>query len=158
MTLPNYVYVASSWRNPIQIAVCAALKSCNINHYDFRNPEGHTGFSWNDVKPPNINGHYSIPNKGSDYESMEDFCYMLKHPRAILGFESDFIAIARADTLIMILPCGKSAHLELGLAVGLGKKTAILMENPIEPELMYRMVDYMATDLGDLLGWLGVED
>lgn len=154
---PNYVYVASSWRNPIQIAVCETLKAVQIPHYDFRNPEGNTGFSWNDVKPIK-EGHFSTPNKGSDYESAEDYLYMLKHPKSELGFKSDFDAMKKADTVIMILPCGKSAHLELGWAVGQNKRTAILMENPIEPELMYKMVDYLAPNLMALLSWLGIED
>ena len=41
---------------------------------------------------------------------------------------------------------------------GAGKRTAILLEDPVEPELMYRCADYLATSLFDLLGWLGVED
>ena len=83
---------------------------------------------------------------------------MVDHPIAIDGYLADFSAMSRADTFVMVLPCGKSAHLELGWAVGRGKRTAILMEDPIEPELMYRMVDYLAPSLFDLLGWLGVED
>lgn len=38
-------------------------------------------------------------------------------------------------------------------------RTAILLDGPIVvPELMYKMVDYLAPSLFDLLGWLGVED
>ena len=83
---------------------------------------------------------------------------MMDHPRAIEGFHADFAALQEADTVVMILPCGKSAHLELGWAVGAGKRTSILLEDPIEPELMYGMVDHLATSVMDLLGWLGVED
>lgn len=53
---------------------------------------------------------------------------------------------------------GRSAHLELGWAVGQGKKTAVLLDDPVTPELMYKMVDYLAPNVHDLLGWLGVED
>lgn len=215
---PEYVYVASSWRNPIQAAVCAALASAGIDHYDFKNPEGGTGFSWRQVKTdaPSIdptiprqgdiatcecgqqiafqtfrslgfwepdwdssadpvcwrhlgtgyNGDFSghraspatIKPKGSDWEVADEYLRMIEHPRAVEGFDSDFAAMERADTFVMVLPCGKSAHLELGWAVGAGKRTAILLEDPVEPELMYRMVDYLAPSLFDLLGWLGVED
>ncbi len=154
---PDYVYVASSWRNPVQVAVCAALKSCKIEHYDFRNPPGGTGFSWREVKtdvPPAA----GIKAKGSDWEQMDEYLRMVQHPRAIEGYRADYDAMMRADTFVMVLPCGKSAHLELGWAVGMGKRTAILLEDPVEPELMYKMVDYMAPSLFDLLGWLGVED
>jgi hypothetical protein len=155
MGLPYYVYVASSWRNPMQEAICQILKAARIPHYDFKNPEGGTGFSWSEVKESSTPG---IKAKGSDWETQDDYLQMLQHPRAVLGFQSDYAAMMRADTFVMVLPCGKSAHLELGWAVGHGKRTAILLEDPVEPELMYSMVDYLAPSVVDLLGWLGVED
>lgn len=168
---PDYVYVASSWRNPMQTGVCAALRSAGIPHYDFKNPEGGTGFAWTQVKPPSfvtapaltIHGDRievttAVRAKGSDWEQVDEYLSMIQHPRAIEGYVADFSAMQRADTLVMVLPCGKSAHLELGWATGAGKRTAILLENPVEPELMYRGADYLADSLFDLLGWLGVED
>jgi len=92
--------------------------------------------------------------KGSDWESVDDYLVMVNHPRAIEGFEADFAAMNKADTFVLVLPCGKSAHLELGWAIGAGKRTAILLEDPVEPELMYRMVDHLSTDVADLLAWL----
>lgn len=152
MTRPTYVYVASSWRNIMHVGVCAALKSVGIAHYDFRNPPGGAGFSWKEV------GGAPLAAKGSDLVQTDQYLEMLDHPRAIEGFQADFAAMERADTFVLVLPCGKSAHLELGWAVGAGKRTAILLEDPVEPELMYRLVDYLAPTLFDLLGWLGVED
>lgn len=191
----EYVYVASSWRNPIQPDVCARLAALGIEHYDFRNPPGGTGFSWKQVHKEGIGakaecehcGHeivYGIispefsdgywyhtltagqpcpkmisrttaaPKKGTDWEPVGTYLDMIAHPRAIEGFEADFGARQRADTIVMILPCGKSAHLELGWACGAGKRTAILLEDPVEPELMYRMVDHFATTIDDLISWV----
>lgn len=157
LALPKYVYVASSWRNPLHVGVCAALRSAGIPHYDFKNPEGGTGFSWKEVKTdvPSASG---VDAKGSDWEPVDEYMRMIAHPRAEEGFTADYDAMKRADVFIMVLPCGKSAHLELGWAVGAGKRTAILLEDPVEPELMYKMVDYMTPSLFDLLGWLGVPD
>lgn len=205
-TLPAYVYVASSWRNPLQPAVVAALRAAGIDHYDFRNPDGRTGFSWKDVTPPDADvttlcehcsrpivhdtfagmGHWepdynphddpkvwrhgngyascvmgratAAPKKGSDLVDLDAYLTMVHHPVATAGFASDFEAMERADTFVLVLPCGKSAHLELGWAIGTGKRTAILLEDPVEPELMYRMVDHLSPSLFDLLGWLGVQD
>lgn len=156
---PNYVYVASSWRNPMQPAVVAALRAAGIDCYDFRNPEGGTGFSWREVRPDHVGPiqRTEVRQKGADWEPVDHYLQMVQHPRAIDGFAADFGAMQRADTFVLVLPCGKSAHLELGWAVGAGKRTAILLEDPVEPELMYRMVDYLAPSLFDLLGWLGVE-
>lgn len=179
---PGYVYVASSWRNPMQQAVVQTLRAADLDCYDFRNPEAGTGFSWREVKtrrcekthPDLLDGQVvtcrycreaapSIPAgevkaKGSDWESIGEYLRMIEHPRALEGFDADFAAMEKADTFVMVLPCGKSAHLELGWAVGAGKRTAILLEDPVEPELMYRMVDHLSTSVIDLLGWLGVED
>lgn len=155
---PGYVYVASSWRNPMQPAVCAILTAAGIEHYDFRNPPGGTGFSWREVKSDG--GAPSVPAgevkaKGSDWEARKEYLAMIQHPRAVEGFEADFAAMQRADTFVMVLPCGKSAHLELGWAAGAGKRTAVLLEDPVEPELMYRCADYLSPSVHDLLGWLG---
>lgn len=102
----------------------------------------------------NMGSQFAVPKKGSDLEQVDEYLRMVNHPRAIDGFRSDFDAMRRADTFALVLPCGKSAHLELGWAVGAGKRTAILLEDPVEPELMYRMVDHLAVDLDDLVGWV----
>lgn len=147
---PKYVYVASSWRNPIQMAVCATLKAAYIDHYDFKNPEpGSDGFHWSSV----------MPSYKAETCDMNEYLVALQHPIAQEGFMRDFEAMERADCCVLVLPCGRSAHLEMGWMVGQGKRTAILMDGPeVTPELMYRMVDYIAPSLFDLLGWLGVED
>lgn len=143
----------------MQTAVCASLRSVGIDHYDFKNPPNGAGFGWRDVKNP---GAPVTPEttavKGTDWETLNDYYEMVEHPRAVEGYYADFSAMEKADCFVLVLPCGKSAHLELGWAVGQGKYTAILAEDPIEPELMYRMVDYISPNLFDLLGWLGVED
>lgn len=162
MTKPEYVYVASSWRCAMQPAVIETLKAADIPHYDFKNPEGKTGFHWNEVMPKF--------NRDLQLANVDEYIKALDHPRSIEGFESDFNAMVRADTFVLVLPCGRSAHLELGWAVGSGKRTAILLDPSIQwtpagyvddlvtPELMYKMVDHIAPNMMDLLGWLGVED
>lgn len=142
MSEAHYVYVASSWRCSYQPAVIALLKAAGIPHYDFRNPEGGTGFAWSDIDP-----HWEAWNA-------EQFVELLAHPIADRGFMSDFDAMERADMFVLVLPCGRSAHLELGWAVGQGKRTAILTRDGQEPELMYKMVDFVTSSTDDLLDWL----
>lgn len=151
---PNYVYVASSWRNPLQTAVCAALRSVKIPHYDFKNPTPNNhGFHWSEVLPS-----YQRNDSNQLCETSE-YIEGLNNPIAIDGFARDYDAMKQADTCILILPCGRSAHLEMGWFVGTNKRTAILLGGPlVTPELMYKMVDYLAPSLFDLLGWLDVED
>lgn len=157
MSRPSYIYVASSWRNTRQPLLCRILTDLGLEHYDFKNPPNGAGFGWPQVKT--IDGPESVhpvAAKGSDWEQADEYLRMLEHPRAIEGFTADFDAMKRADTFVLVLPCGKSAHLELGWAVGAGKRTAILLEDPVEPELMYRMVDFLAPTFEDLLDWLGL--
>lgn len=146
------IYVASSWRNPTQPSVVAALRSVGHEVYDFREPEsGDSGFHWADV--------YGRP--GDAAERVEgvpasEMIAGLDHPLAVTGFGLDMAAMEKCDTCVLVLPCGRSAHLELGWFVGQGRRTAILLEDPCQPELMYRMVDFIAPSLDDLLSWLAL--
>lgn len=142
----TYVYVASSWRNPHQQSVCAVLKAAGIEHYDFRYPEGGTGFAWSEIDPNWMQW------------TADEYIEALVHPLAIAGFNSDMDALKRATHVLLVLPCGRSAHLELGWAVGAGKPTAIWTQDGEEPELMAKMTDLVTSDLMDVLGWLGVQD
>lgn len=136
------IYVASSWRCPEQPAVVAALREQGHEVYDFRNPPGKTGFGWSEIDPEWLDW------------TIDGYRACLDHPRAIDGYTSDFDAMQWADTFVLVLPCGRSAHLEMGWAAGQGKDTAILLsQDKFEPELMYRMVDKLATSLDELLIW-----
>lgn len=145
MSATSYVYVASSWRNAQQPAVVAALRARGFGVYDFRNPDGGTGFAWSEVGLQREN----------DVSPVADYLAALEHERAVRGFQSDFDAMQAADTFVLVLPCGRSAHLELGWAVGAGKRTVILLDDPCTPELMYRMVDHLARDLTEVMDYVG---
>lgn len=146
------IYVASSWSNPLHIAVCAALKSAKLEHYDFKAVDpttGTAGFHWSEI------GLVDNREVGLD---PQEFLSKREHPRAYQGFVRDMAALHACHTCVLVLPCGRSAHLELGWAVGQGKRTAILLDDPCTPDLMYHMVDLVTDNLIDLLGWLGVTD
>lgn len=65
-------------------------------------------------------------------------------------------ALNDSDACVLVLPCNRSAHLELGWAVSAGKETAIYIptQESFEPELMYKMCDSIHTDLGHMIDWL----
>ena len=154
---PGRVYVASSWRCEMQQAVVLTLRAAGIDCYDFKHPApGNEGFHWTEVMPsyPRVG-----PGSPEALADANEYVAALEHPIAVDGFASDFDAMNDCDTCVLVLPCGRSAHLELGWFVGQDKNTAILLDGPsVTPELMYKMVDYVAPSLLDLLGWLGVED
>lgn len=152
---PKYVYVASSWRCSMQPAILALLRAAGIDCYDFRSPEEAKGFHWSEVMPGYV--------AGSESAEVDEYLAALNHPRSIEGFQNDMEAMKRADAFVLVLPCGRSAHLELGWAIGKGKRTAIFLDpSPIDktvtPELMYKMADLVTASTMDLLAFLGVED
>lgn len=145
MIRPDYVYVASSWRCEAQEEVVRKLREAGIDCYDFKNPnDQNTGFHWSEVMP-------SFDSK-KQLCDQDDYLLALTEPRSIEGFGSDMDAMRRADTCVLVLPCGRSAHLELGWFVGKGKQTVVLLDGPvITPELMYLMVDHIATSVDEVL-------
>ena len=140
LTGPRKVYVASSWRNLAQPGVVAAIRKMGHDVYDFRHPKpGDTGFSWGDI--------------AAEWQgwSAQEYIDGLNHPIAEAGFKSDFDAMQWADTFVLVQPCGRSAHLEMGWAVGAGKATIMVLGPDIEPELMVKMCDHVCVNLGAAL-------
>ena len=139
------IYVASSWRNLIQPTVVRALRELGHTVYDFKNPvPGDHGFSWSqctDVPRPWTAAH---------------FREVLRHPLALDGFSKDMKALRDAHITVLVLPCGRSAHLELGYATGAGQKTYVLLDDPVsEPELMYHMNSQICISLDELVKDIG---
>ena len=121
------IYVASSWRNDRQPRVVRTLRKAGHTVYDFRHPTpGDNGFHWSEIDP-----------KWQEW-APADFAKALNHPLAEHGYENDRRALEWADAGLLVLPCGRSAHLEAGYFVGNGKPLVILLAHG-EPELMYRM-------------------
>ncbi|GEA79951.1 hypothetical protein [Cellulomonas uda] len=140
------IYVASSWRNPDQPEVVDRLRARGFEVYDFRNPPGRSGFAWSEIDP------------GWQSWTAAEYIAALEDPLAVAGYASDFAAMQWADTFVLVLPCGRSAHLELGWAVGAGKRAVIITRDGEEPELMAKMVDYIAVGLDDALEYLSRPD
>ncbi len=142
------VYVASSWRNRYQQGVVAKLRRMGFDVYDFRNPgPGNDGFAWADCDPEaGLLQRSGVPSHTVPIP-VHRFLAMLEHPLAVDGFACDMAALERADAVLLVQPCGRSAHLELGWAAGAGKWTGVLLPEDIEPELMVKMCDLVACKL-----------
>ncbi len=133
------VYVASSWRNKYQPGVVHLLRAAGHEVYDFRNPrEGDTGFHWSDIDP-----------KWQDW-SPGVYRDSLTHPLAEAGFQSDMDALKWCEAVVAVQPFGRSASLELGWAVGAGKRTVLYLDDG-EPELMVKMCDHICVTLDEVL-------
>jgi hypothetical protein len=132
------IYVASSWRNLLQPAIVLALRKCGHEVYDFRNPAPGeartvpgrgtgTGFQWAEIDPA--------------WEKWTPKAYReaLKHPRAREGYAADIGALRWCDACVLVLPS------ELGYALGQGKRCAVVMLEPIEPDLMYSEAEILTS-------------
>lgn len=142
------IYLASSWRNQQQPALVALLREAGHDVYDFRNPPGgiQNGFRWSEIGP--------------DWQSWSAATYRrnLASPLAQQGFNSDFAAMQWADVGVLLLPCGRSAHLELGWMAGAGKYTIILTGDGEEPELMNLLASRICVSTRELLADLAEYD
>lgn len=136
MSIAPRIYVASSWRNLRAVkAATTWLRSQGYEAYDFTEPDSRgDAFHWTE-----IDGEWQSWTPAR-------FRELLWHPIADRGFNRDFTELRHADGLLLLLPCGRSAHLELGYAIGAGKPTAIVLQDG-EPELMYRAVGALCLDL-----------
>lgn len=147
------IYVASSWRNERQPSVVSALRAAGHEVYDFRDPAS-------GGPPCNIEGGFSWAEIDPAWQSWttEEYVRALEHERGREGFAADFNAMRWADALILVLPCGRSAHLEAGWATGAGIPVAVLLSGGEEPELMYKLVEpsgALCVTVDEVLSWLG---
>ena len=134
------IYVASSWRNPYFPEVVACLREAGHQVYDFRNPpHGGNGFRWTELDENALNWSFEQYKEG------------LHHPKAERQFQADMEALDWADTCVLVLPSGRSAHTEAGWMAGAGKKVVVYIPKMEEPELMYKLFDGVVGSLQDLL-------
>lgn len=137
------IYVASSWRNMAQPGVVASLRAAGHEVYDFKNPRpGDNGFHWSAV-----DGGWKSWDAGR-------FRAALSHPIAEAGYRSDKDAMDWADACVLVMPCGRSAHLEAGFMAGAGKPVAVLLDAQNEPELMYKLLGRICLSLDEVVHFL----
>ena len=134
------IYVASSWRNKYYPQVVTRLREAGHQVYDFRNPpHGGNGFHWTDIDQNAPNWSFNQYKEGLD------------HPLAQRQFTADLEALEWADTCVLVLPCGRSAHTEAGWMSGAGRKVIVYIPEMQEPELMYKLFDDVVGDLDSLI-------
>lgn len=135
------IYLASSWRNEQQPALVTTLRDAGHDVYDFRNPPDGipNGFRWSDIDPDWMNW------------TADQYRAALNTPLAEQGFNSDFTGMKWADTGVLLLPCGRSAHLELGWMAGAGKRTIVVTRDGEEPELMAKLAGQVVGSWDELI-------
>lgn len=171
------IYVASSWRNPYFADVVSCLRAAGHEVYDFRNPpHGGHGFKWAEIAPdmgvgaaagaggcgcagaaagaPGVVGAVGAATGGGASTTewtFDQYRQGLKHPKAERQFAADLEAMLWADTCVLVLPCGRSAHTEAGWFSGRSLKTIAYIPQFDEPELMYKLFDAIVATPTELL-------
>lgn len=111
------IYVIGSLRNPNVIDCAGSLRSIGMDVFD----------DWVSAGPEAddyLRDYYR--HRGLSYSEVLN-SYAAKHI-----FEFDKYHLDRCDSTVLVMPAGKSGHLELGYVIGRGKPGYILMDG--EPE------------------------
>lgn len=123
------IYIASSWKMKEGCRILATnlrLRSHTVDLF-CEEPPRRTVFNFADIL-----------SKTKDHTGIS----VLKEPMIVDAFKQDKKWIDWADAIILVLPSGRSAHLEAGYAKGKGKHLWIIGDFPIgEFDLMYGFAD-----------------
>ena len=140
MSKEPVVYLIGSLRNPEVNRLATAIRALGYEVFDDWTAAGHTADdSWRDYEKSR--GHsYTDALKG----------YAAKHV-----FAFDMFHLNRCDLAVLLMPAGKSGHLELGYVLGKGKPGYVLFDQ--EPErfdVMYQFATGVFLKENDLLAAL----
>lgn len=129
------IYVSSSWKNEYQPILVEELRKRGHEVYDFRHPYGRND---RNVWETYFERLDSPDNYNDGGVSSMDFFEALGDAEVLKRFSDHYDAMLQSDICILLLPCGRSSHVEAGFMKGLGKAVYVL--NPCDnviPELMY---------------------
>lgn len=136
------IYIASSWKNCEQVwALTEALAR-----------EGHEVDAFCIPRPGRFILPHAVFEKMAGRPTSEITAKeALSYPAVMRAYTDDKKYLDWCECCVMILPSGKSSHLEAGYAKGSGK--AVFIYGPLEPggfETMYGFADGFAADMNAL--------
>lgn len=134
--------MASSWHNEIYPEVVEALRQAGHDVYDFRSQVG--------------SGSNTTESNTTEMSS-EGLLEFLDLPKVRSIFKNDMDALEACDAVVCVLPCGRSAHLELGYGIGAGKRTVLLWHDGDAPDIMHKAVDAIVFSVEEIPGALNGE-
>ena len=108
-------------------------------------------FIESDASIKNVGGLNASPEEAMKaFESIPDWT---KNPAVKEVFETDMAALKASENIILLLPAGKSAHMEAGVAYGLGKNL-ILIGDQKETESLYLVFNESYPSIGSFIASL----
>ena len=134
------IYLIGSLRNPEVPKVAAALRAVGHDVFDDWHAAGPTADDeWKRYEQER--GH-SYPEALDGYTAEHTYSYDKYH-------------LNRCDAGVLVLPAGRSGHLELGYLVGQEKKTYVLLDGQdCRWDIMYRFTNGVFETLDDLCRFL----
>lgn len=139
------VYVIGSLHNEVVPKVAAELRRClpGIEVFDDWYAAG-----------PEADDYWQRYEKSREH----DYVTALRGYAANNTYQYDKRHLDEADAAVLVLPGGKSAHLELGYMVGRGKAAYILLEQDAEPrwDVMYLFATQVCRNMREL--WRALAD
>lgn len=132
------IYLIGSLRNPKVPAIGKALRDIGYDVFD----------DWHAAGP-------EADDKWKEYEESRGHTYReaMSGLAAQHVFEFDYFHLNRCDLAVLVLPAGKSGHLELGYFRGLGKPAFILLDEnqPDRWDVMYKFATTLFFTLDEML-------
>jgi len=130
-------YIASKFRN-----------KDNVNELISKLREkGYSCYNWADVPANPNNPEASAEEQMKVFENERDF-FNDEYTQEV--FKNDLEGLKGANNVILLLPAGKSSHMEIGIAYGLGKK-CILIGEAEKPDTLYLMFEERYKDINEFL-------
>jgi hypothetical protein len=133
----NKLYVIGSLRNPEVPKIAQAIRTeCSIEVFD----------DWYAAGP-------EADDYWRDYEKSRGHSYeeALKGYAARHVFSFDKHHLDTSDAALLVLPAGKSGHLELGYTAGRGKPTFVLLDDPERWEIMYQFASVVTPCIDEIV-------
>ena len=132
-------FIASAWRNRDQVLeLTKKLRMKNKTVYSF-------------LEAPHAKERVDI--NPEEHMKMVEKMDIQKDPYIKAAFDNDMNGEKNSECLILLLPAGKSAHIEAGVAYGLGKK-CILIGKPDVSDSLYLIFEEIYPDIESFINYL----
>lgn len=129
------IYLIGSLRNPKVVEITKKLQDEGLDVFsDWYAAGEHADDAWRDYEK----------SRGRSYIEA------LSMPAAKNVFQFDLKHLSNADTVVLVAPAGKSGHMELGYALGQGKRGYYLLDDPERWDVMLQFCTGIFTDLDKL--------
>ena len=134
-------FIAGKTRNKDNILkICDIFDKYNISYYCFlKNDEAHNSYG---DKANSVDDNMEI------FESLD-----LKSDIVLNIFNEDMEAEKNSNNFLLVLPAGKSGHIEAGVAYGLGKKCFAIGEYD-STDSLYNIFDEIFLNMNELEEYL----